>query len=145
MRQGGRKAMIAAVCVFVLGAAAFLYTFFQPHLTATVVSLGRVTSAKGTSMKNNARGRTYPVQPLTVVFTDRDGTERTVRIDYARPPETLAPGGQIEIAWDLSRYIPYPWKGLRLFGGCLMLAAALFLGFSWLDRKPKTAEAGRKP
>ena len=44
MRQGGRKAMIAAVCVFVLGAAAFLYTFFQPHLTATVVSF--VTSMR---------------------------------------------------------------------------------------------------
>ena len=124
--------------VFFLNAAVFLYTFVQPHWTAAIVKVGLPRSVENTGRKRHGSD-THTVVPLTVVYTDENGTKQTADISYSRPAQPFSVGQEIQITRSfLTGLIPYPFSGLRLFSGVIAGGIGLFLFFMRLDRGKKT-------
>ena len=110
-------------------------TAVQPRYEATILRVGRTTSVTSHSGKHGSH--THNVTYLTVEYTDRDGTRQTGEAKYARPSSTLAAGQPLVLVWGADGLIPYPWSGLRLFGGVLAFGPGLFLFFFWLEKNKK--------
>ncbi len=134
--DGVKKSIkIIILSVFFLNVAAFLYTFVQPHWTAAIVKVGWPRSVENTGMRRHGSG-THTVIPLTVTYTDENGTKQTANINYSRPTQTFSVGQEIEITRSyVTGLIPYPFSGLRLFSGIVAGGIGLFLFFMWIDRK----------
>ena len=132
-----RSVWIIVLSVFFLNVAAFLYTFVQPHWTAAIVKVGWPRRVENTGRRRHG-SNTHTVIPLTVVYTDENGNEQTVKIDYSRPTQSFSVGQEIQITRSYVKgLIPYPFSGLRLFSGTVAGGIGLFLFFMWMDRKKK--------
>ena len=130
---------IIILCVFFLNAAAFLYTFVQPHWTATIVKVGWPRSVQNTGMRRHG-SRSHTVIPLTVTYTDENGTKQTADVNYSRPTQSFSVGQEIQITRSyVTGLIPYPFIGLRMFSGIIVGGLGLFQFFMWLDRRKKKA------
>lgn len=130
---------IIILSVFFLNVAAFVYTFVQPHWTATIVKVGWPRSVQNTGRRRHG-SNTHTVVPLTVTYTDADGTKQTADINYSRPARSFSVGQEIQITRSyVTGLIPYPFSGLRMFSGVIVGGIGLFLFFMWLDRGKKKA------
>ena len=125
-----KKISILLTAIFIVCAAGFLYTFIQPHYTATIVSIGRARSVSA-STKHGRRSHT--VVPLVVTFTNDTGEEQTVDATYRWASESLTVGQQIEIVKSFNGWIRYPFLGLRMFCGFVGGGIGLYLFFTILD------------
>lgn len=134
-----RSVWIIVLSVFFLNVAAFLYTFVQPHWTATIVKVGWPRSVQDTGMRRHG-SHSHTVIPLTVVYTDENGDEQTADINYSRPTQSFSVGQEIQITRSyVTGLIPYPFSGLRIFSGMVAGSIGLFLFFMWIDRGKKKA------
>lgn len=132
-----KSVKIIILSVFFLNVAVFLYTFVQPHWTAAIVKVGLPRSVENTGRRRHG-SNTHTVIPLTVAYTDENGTKQTANINYSRPTQPFSVGQEIQITRSfLTGLIPFPFSGLRLFSGAVAGGIGLFLFFTWLDRRKK--------
>ena len=131
--------MIIITAIWFISFAAFVYTFVQPRYTATITAVGKVSSVSRSTLKKYGND-TYNVVHFTARYTDRDGIEQTVPVEYSRPKDTVAVGREMTIIQGPGKWIVYPWTGLRLFSGSICFAIGVFGFFMWLDRRGASRE-----
>ena len=134
MTKGDKNAIIIAAVAFIISMTAFLYTFFQTRYVATIVEVERARTVTNAGMARHGR-RTHRVIPLVVKYTDRNGTEQTVRVSYPWPKYQPKAGQEIKIVRGAGKFVTYPWSGLRWFSGFLALGMGLFLFFMCMDKR----------
>lgn len=118
------------IAVFVLGSAAFVYSYVQPRYTATVVSVGKIQHKSGSSGKHRRSGRDYQLAALTVRYTDANGKEIVTDASYRCESIYSVPraGEEVVLVQGFRGLVRYPFTTLRYLGGFLAAGMGLLLG-----------------
>ena len=132
------------IAVFLLGSAAFIYSYVQPRCTATVVSVGKVQHKSGSSGKHRRSGRDYQLAELTVCYTDANGKEIVTDASYRCESVYSVPraGEEVVLVQGFRGLVRYPFTTLRYLGG--FLAVGLLLGMELFAHIVSKRRAGKE-
>ena len=134
------------IAVFVLGSAAFVYSYVQPRYTATVVSVGKVQHKSGSSGKHRRSGRDYQLAELTVRYTDANGKEIVTDASYRCESIYSVPraGEEVVLVQGFRGLVRYPFTTLRYLGGFLAAGMGLLLGMELFAHIVSKRRAGKE-
>ena len=134
------------MAVFVLGSAAFIYSYVQPRYTATVVSVGKIQNKSGSSGKHRRSGRDYQLATLTVRYTDANGKEIVTDASYRSESIYSVPraGEEVVLVQGFLGLVRYPFTTLRYLGGFLAAGMGLLLGMELFAHIVSKRRAGKE-
>ena len=133
------------MAVFLVGSAAFAYTYVQPRYTATVLEVGNVQHKDGSNWRHRRTGRSYDLVALTVRYTDGNGQEIVADASYRCESQYYAPrvGDEVVLVHGFHGLVRYPFTTLHYLSGFLTAGSGLLLGmegFVHLYAKKKEKE-----
>ena len=119
---------ILLACVFAFGIWALIYSYVQPTVTATITSLGPVTSRHHRTRRGRSSYTTYHMTVGVVWEENGERQEAAVKVSYRNrwaPPQV---GTKLAIGRNpLGTAIAYPDLSLRRLGLLLGVSAGIFL------------------